>query len=91
MAVPPPLPSEPKPKLAWYEQAWIGWPFILVFVGGLIGGACGGAAWAANQQVFRKVSNPLLRYVYTGIISVLALVLYVVVAGVLVAYLPSRQ
>ncbi len=75
-----PAVSQPNPSLTWYQQAWIGWPIFLVFAGGLIGGACGGAAWGINQAVFRKTENAFLRYVFTGMISVAAVIAYFVLA-----------
>ena len=71
---------EARPKLMWYEHAWTALPFLLVAVGGAIGGACGGAAWAINQNVFRKTQNPVLRYVWTGLISAAAIMVYALIA-----------
>jgi hypothetical protein len=76
---PAPAPA-PKPKLLWYQHLWTGWPIVLVFVGGAIGGLCGGLAWGINQQVFQKTQNPVLRYVWTGLISVAAVVTYFILA-----------
>jgi hypothetical protein len=79
---PPPFPviEQPKPKLTWYHYAWIGWPLILVAVGGAIGGGLGGAAAAINYKVFLKTQNPVLRYAWTGLISVTIVVAYLVIA-----------
>ncbi len=85
MSVPPTTPEPPKQKLTWYEHVWLGLPILLVFVGGLIGGACGGAAWAVNQAVFQKTKHPILRYVWTGLISAAAFVAYVFLAVFLLA------
>lgn len=71
---------EQKTKLAWYEHIWIALPIALLGFGGAIGGACGGAAWAANKTVFKKTENPILRYVWTGLISASAVVAYLVIA-----------
>ena len=89
-AVPPVSPAIPrtpihqaveqKTKLAWYEHIWIALPVALLGVGGAIGGACGGAAWAANKTVFKKTENPILRYVWTGLISASAVAAYVLIA-----------
>lgn len=89
-AVPPVSPAIPrtpihqvveqKTKLAWYEHIWIALPIALLGVGGAIGGACGGAAWAANKTVFKKTENPILRYVWTGLISASAVAAYLVIA-----------
>jgi len=76
-------PRTPQPKFEWYEHVWMCLPFGLVAVGGAIGGACGGAAWAINRTVFAKTQHPVLRYVWTGLISVGAVVLYLILAAVL--------
>src|SRR3954469_21851206 len=91
VTTPPPIPDANKPKLIWYEHLWLGWPFVLVFVGGAIGGACGGAAWAVNQQVFQKTRNPVLRYVWTGLISVAAIFSYRILAMIISAYFQSKK
>jgi hypothetical protein len=84
-SVPLPSPIRPpatqKPKLVWYEQIWIALPIALVAVGGAIGGACGGAAWAVNKNVFQKTENPILRYVWTGLISSSAVILWLIVTA----------
>jgi hypothetical protein len=74
------------PKLTWYQHIWIGWPMGLVAVGGAIGGACGGAAWVLNKRVFHATSNPLLRYLWTGLISVASIFTYIVVAAFAVSF-----
>jgi hypothetical protein len=76
----PGLPTNvvrPPAKLAWYDQIWIALPFALVAVGGAIGGACGGAAWAINRTVFKQTRIPVLRYVWTGVISAAAVVVWI--------------
>ena len=89
---PPPLPPPAvKPKLLWYQQLWIGWPILLVFAGGAIGGACGGGAWAINQLVFQNTKNPVLRYLFTGLISIAAIIAYFIIASVVLSYLPPRH
>lgn len=85
MNITSPTPNANKPKLTWYEQLWLGWPMILIFIGGAIGGACGGAAWGLNQQVFQNTKNPVLRYVFTGFISIAAFVVYFVVASLFIS------
>ena len=80
----PPMPNEVKPKFEWYEHVWMGLPIALVAVGGAIGGACGGAAWGINRAVFAKTQNPVLRYVFTGLISGAAVVVWVLLATIFV-------
>ena len=94
LAAPPPISSAPKPiaalkpldakpNLTWYQYLWIGLPLLLIAMGGAIGGACGGAACAINRTVFLKVSNPVLKYVWTGMISAAAFVVWFIIAAVL--------
>lgn len=71
---------EQKSTLVWYEHIWIALPIALLGLGGAIGGACGGAAWAINKTVFKKTGNPILRYVWTGLISASAVIAYLVIA-----------
>jgi len=91
MNTPPPLPESETPKLAWYEQIWLALPFALIAVGGAIGGACGGAAWAINQKVFRQTEHPVLRYLWTALISAGALVAYVILASVFLSLLGKAK
>ncbi len=69
----------PLTKLAWHQQLWIGLPIGLVAVGGMIGGALGGGAYALNRRVFQNTRNPVLRYVWTGLISLCAVAVYFVI------------
>ena len=85
MSTTPPVPETNKPKLLWYQHVWLALPFALVAVGGAIGGACGGAAWAINQAVFKKTCHPVLRYLWTGLISAAAVVAYVILAAVFIS------
>lgn len=97
VVAPPPIPSAPgpiaplkppgpKPNLTWYQYIWIGLPLLLIAIGGAIGGACGGAACAINRTVFLKTSNPVLKYVWTGIISAAAFVVWFIVAALLFGF-----
>ncbi len=89
MSTPPTSPQPPKQALTWYQHVWLGLPILLVFVGGAIGGACGGAAWGINQVVFQKTKHPVLRYVWTGLISVAAFVVFIFAAVFMLARFPS--
>ena len=80
------LPEQkPKVKLEWYQQLWIALPIGLVAIGGAIGGGCGGAAWAINRKVFLATEHPVLRYVWTGLISVAAVLIWLVLATLIVS------
>ena len=78
----PPTQETPKVKLEWYQQLWIAWPIAMVAFGGAIGGGCGGAAWAINRKVFAKTEHPVLRYVWTGLISVASVVVWLILAAI---------
>lgn len=83
MSTPPPIPHAAKPKLTWYQHVWIGWPIALV--------AVGGAAWALNQKVFRATKHPSLHYLWTGLISIAAIILYFIVAATFLSLFPNQQ
>lgn len=87
MNTPLPVPETTKPKLLWYQHVWLALPFALVAFGGLIGGACGGAAWAINQKVFQKTEHQVLRYLWTGLISAAAVLVYIVIVAVIFSLL----
>lgn len=93
MSAPPPFPviEQPKTKLTWYQYVWIGWPLILVAVGGAIGGGLGGVAAAINFKVFQKTQNPVLRYVWTGLISFAAAIIWLIIATIIVIALHKRN
>ena len=89
---PPPIqPRKEKPKLEWYQHVWLGLPIALVAIGGAIGGACGGAAWALNHTIFQKTKHPVLRYVWTGLISATAVVGYLLFATFVMALLHKSK
>jgi len=76
--------NTPKVKLKWYEQVWIAWPIIMVVFGGAIGGGCGGVAWAINSKVFAKTKHHILRYVWTGLISVGSVIAWIILSALFV-------
>lgn len=67
--------------LKWYELVWGGIPFLLVFVGGLIGGLFGGFGALINSRLFRTNWIPALKYAATALVTVLAVLGYWVSAG----------
>ena len=73
------------PALAWYEWAWAGLPLLLMLVGGAIGGAVGAMALTANIQIFRAPLPPALRYLFTGMLSVIAFFLWLVIGAALMS------
>jgi hypothetical protein len=71
--------------LMWYQWLWAGLPIVLVFMGGALGGLTGAVAFSISTRVFRMDQNGWLKYALVGLISLLALVIYVVLAGIFVA------
>jgi hypothetical protein len=68
------------PALIWYEYVWIGIPALLIFVGGALGGALGFAAAYSNSRVFRGGRDTGSKYLLTGLTTVAALLIFVVLA-----------
>ena len=66
--------------LKWYQWVWGGWPVLLLFVGGALGAVAGMIAVAINAKVFRAEMSEVLKYLVSGIVSVLAVVAYFIAA-----------
>lgn len=77
--------------LKWYEHVACGWPLVLVFVGGAIGGACGGAAYMINGNIFKADHPTPLKYVYSFLVGIGAIVLYFGCAMILVTVFPGLR
>jgi hypothetical protein len=61
--------------LTWYEALWSAIPMVQLFFGGCIGGAVGGAATFINTRVFRLGLSKVMKYVVTGLITVVSVAL----------------
>jgi len=68
--------------LKWYEYVWIGIPIVLVFSGGAIGGLAGALGANASGRVFRSNRSSLAKYGLSALITLGALVAYVVLVTV---------
>ena len=66
--------------LKWYQWVWGGWPVLLFFAGGALGALAGMIAVAINAKVFRAEMSEVLKYVVSGIVSVLVVVAYFIAA-----------
>ncbi len=69
--------------LKWYQWIWGGWPVLLLFIGGALGAITGMIAVAINAKVFRAEMSGVLKYLVSGMVSVLAVVAYFIVALIL--------
>lgn len=66
--------------LKWYQWVWGGWPVILVFTGGALGAIAGMIGFSINAKVFRTGMSDFLKYVVSGVVSVLAVAAYFIAA-----------
>lgn len=66
--------------LKWYQWVWSGLPIALVFVGGALGAIAGIIGFTINAKVFRTEMNSVLKYVVSGVVSILAVVAYFIAA-----------
>ena len=66
--------------LKWYQWVWGGWPIVLLFVGGALGAIAGMLGAVINARVFRAEISEILKYVVTGVVSILAVLVYFVAA-----------
>jgi hypothetical protein len=63
----------------WYHFLWAGWPLFLLLIGGALGGALGAAATFINVRVLRSDMSGVLRFVFTALISVAAILGWLVI------------
>src|SRR5262252_687638 len=64
--------------LTWYEYVWIGLPILLVINGGALGPLVGLTAAYSSARIFRSGRGTFAKYALTGLISVLAVVVFVI-------------
>jgi hypothetical protein len=69
------------PPLKWYEWTWSALPLVLAFIGGGLGGLLGGAAMVINGRIFRSSLGTVARYLLSGLISIVAVVLFLLSVG----------
>jgi hypothetical protein len=66
-----------------YQLMWGGLPVLLVSVGGALGALVGVIGFSVNTKIFRTEMNTGLKYLVSGLISVLAVTVYFIVAVIL--------
>lgn len=69
--------------LQWYQWVWSGWPILLVFIGGALGAIVGIIGFSISARLFRTNLNGFLKYIVTGLISIAAVLVYLVGATVI--------
>ncbi|HVG38335.1 MAG TPA: hypothetical protein VM870_03545, partial [Pyrinomonadaceae bacterium] len=76
--------------LRWYEYIWMCLPIGLLFVGGAIGGGLGAGAAYGNALIFRSGYSKGAKYLLTGLVTIGAVVAFVVIATILQVLLGRR-
>ncbi len=66
--------------LKWYQLVWGGWPILMIFFGGALGAIAGFIGFLINTKIFRTQMSGILKYVLAGLVSVLSVVAYFVLA-----------
>ena len=66
--------------LKWYQLVWGGLPALLVFMGGALGAIAGMIGFSINTKIFRTEMNDILKYLASGVISVLSVIAYFIAA-----------
>jgi hypothetical protein len=79
------------PPLKWYEYVWAGIPLLLILKGGAVGGGIGAVAAFYNAKIFRGQQGNVAKYGFTALISVGAIVVYIILALILQATVFSKQ
>jgi hypothetical protein len=73
--------------LKWYQWVWGGLPILLAFMGGAIGAVIGLLASGLNLSLFRSQFSPIVKYALVGLVSVAAVIVYIVLAGLFLSAL----
>ncbi|MCH7586859.1 MAG: hypothetical protein IIC78_02305 [Chloroflexi bacterium] len=79
--------AKPLNALQWI---WSAIPMVLIFIGGGIGGAIGAVAFWINMRVFRSEMGAFEKFVLTGMISAIAIILSLVVSTIFGLAVDSR-
>ncbi|MBM2824632.1 MAG: hypothetical protein HW402_296 [Dehalococcoidales bacterium] len=62
--------------LKWFVWVWCCLPIVLVFVGGMMGSSIGAVATLGNITIFRSDANGFLKFIFTAVVSILAVVVF---------------
>ncbi len=73
--------------LKWYQWVWSSLPILLVFMGGAIGAIFGLIAASISIRVFRSQMNTAVQYIVVAVISIIAVIAYVILAMLIASLL----
>lgn len=77
--------------LTWYEYVWIGLPVLLVFTGGGLGALVGLVATYTSARIFRSDRGALAKYGITALVSIVALIAFVILAVIVQQMIGGTQ
>ena len=66
--------------LKWYEWAWNAIPLLIIFSGGALPVLIGFIAFSVNASLFRSQTNTIAKYGLTGLVSFVALLVFLALA-----------
>lgn len=69
--------------LTWYEYLWMGVPIVLVVSGGALGAMIGIGATYSSSRIFRSERGVLSKYLLSGLVSIGAIMGFIVLAVVI--------
>ncbi|MBW3636444.1 MAG: hypothetical protein KY445_08265 [Armatimonadetes bacterium] len=69
--------------LEWYQWLWAGFPLVLILLGGIIGGALGAGAATINAQIFRSQHQGVVKYLLSGLVSLIAITLWIFIVSLI--------
>lgn len=69
--------------MKWYQWAWCGLTLLMVVTGGMLGAMVGLIAFSINAKVFRTELNDVMKYVLSGLVSIIAFFTYLVLGTII--------
>ena len=71
------------PRIKGVEYFWAAMPIALLFIGGALGGLLGALATYLNFHIFRNTKNIVRKYIFTFLVTISTVLLFMVLAGLL--------
>ncbi len=78
-------------SLTWYEYLWMSLPIMLIFVGGGLGAMFGMLATYSSSKIFRSDKKTGIKYLLSGAVSLSAIVIFLISAGIIQYIINSNR
>jgi len=78
------------PPFQWYEWIWACAPLVMIGIGGAIGGFLGAMAAVSNGLLLRSNLHPALRYLASGAVTLVSLLLFIAAVAALKTAIHSQ-